>query len=68
MHGVYYFDRHKRNPKIERNIKESSKARMVLANRNIPRVCVRTCNNDTWLKALKPTMRLKYPSLTAVYR
>ena len=50
MHGVYYFDRHKRNQKIERNIKESSKARMVLANRNIPRVCVRTCNNDTWLK------------------
>ena len=50
VHGVYYFDRHKRNPKIERNIKESSKARMVLANRNIPRVYVRTCNNDTWLK------------------
>ena len=29
---------------------------------------VRTYNNDTWLKALKPTIRLKYPSLTAVYR
>ena len=41
---------------------------MVLSNRNIPRVVVRTYNNDTWLKALKPTMRLKYPSLTAVYR